>query len=107
MERKSSHYNKHFWNYNRGRSSRIRAVHSFSSNHGYPSEEVYLGDSWSWSIGLPDGSELLTIPKSDEEEKGVCLMNKGGMLIILLHLIGIGFFLWIALQAWIEMHGVP
>ncbi len=34
-------------------------------------------------------------------------MNKGGMLIILLHLIGIGFLLWIALQAWIEMHGVP
>jgi hypothetical protein len=34
-------------------------------------------------------------------------MSKGGLAIILLHLVGIGLFLWIAVDAWLEMHGIP
>ena len=50
---------------------------------------------------------LLVKRSKRERGKEVCLMSRGGLAIILLHLVGIGFFLWIAVDAWFEMHGIP
>ena len=86
------------------RARKAKSIDYFSFNYVDFSEDIHFMDDLSCSLGLPNDSTLLSLQKEKDEDLSI---GKGGMLIIVLHLMGIGFFLWIALQAWIEMYGVP